>query len=126
MASRDTRARIAAAGDFYLCPLPQVQLNEGEFDAALDAVCNGEHVLSSVVRDGAKGQPEVIAEGYEYPMAMSPKGEGQVESWTERRLVVRSVRQAGYPPKPGHHVTSITYGEDLMALSGQGQRIDLR
>src|SRR6267378_1322349 len=70
MASRDTRARIAAAGDFYLCPLPQVQLDEGEFDAALEAVRNGEHVLSSVV------------------------GEGQVESWTERRLVVRSVRQA--------------------------------
>jgi hypothetical protein len=34
--------------------------------------------------------------------------------------------QRGYPPKPGHYVTSITYGEDLMALSGQGQRIDLR
>jgi hypothetical protein len=32
----------------------------------------------------------------------------------------------GYPPKPGHDVTSSTYGEDLMALSGQGQRLDLR
>src|SRR5215471_11359561 len=94
MASHDTRARIAAAGDFYLCPLPQVQLDEGEFDAALEAVCNGAHVLRSVVRDGPQGQPEVIAEGYEYPVAMSPKGEGQVESWTERRLVVRSVWQA--------------------------------
>jgi transposase len=38
LASRDTRARIAAAGDFYLCPLPQVHLDEGEFDAALEAV----------------------------------------------------------------------------------------
>jgi transposase len=94
MASHDTRARIVAAGDFYLCPLPQVQLHEGEFDAALEAVGNGAQVLSSVVRDGAKGQPEVIAEGYEYPVAMSTKGEGQVERWTERRLVVRSVRQA--------------------------------
>src|SRR3989440_11904668 len=94
MASRDTRARIAAAGDFYLCPLPQVQLDEGEFDAALEAVCHGEHVLSSVVREGPQGQPEVIAEGYEYPVAMSQKVEGQGESWTERRLVVRSVRQA--------------------------------
>jgi len=94
MAARDTRARIAAAGDFYLCPLPQVQLDEGEFDAALAAVGKGECVLSSVVREGPQGQPEVIAEGYEYPVAMSPKGEGQVESWTERRLVVRSVRQA--------------------------------
>src|SRR2546428_206128 len=94
MASRDTRARIAAAGDFYLCPLPQVQLDQGEFDAALEAVCHGEHVLSSVVREGPKGQPEVIAEGYEYPVAMSQKVEGQGESWTERRLVVRSVRHA--------------------------------
>jgi len=94
MASRDTRARIAAAGDFYLCPLPQMQLDEGEFDAALEAVCKGEHVLSSVVREGPKGQPEVIAEGYEYPVAMGQKREGQEESWSERRLVVRSVRQA--------------------------------
>src|SRR5438128_1636569 len=94
MASRDTRARIAAAGDFYLCPLPQVQLDQGEFDAALEAVCHGEHVLSSVVREGPKGQPELIAEGYEYPVAMSQKGEGQGESWTERRLMVRSVRHA--------------------------------
>jgi transposase len=94
MASRETRARIAAAGDFYLCPLPQVQLAAGEFDAALEAVCKGEHVLSSVVREGPKGKPELIAEGYEYPVAMSQKGDGKVESWTERRLVVRSVRQA--------------------------------
>src|SRR6516162_6664267 len=94
MASRDTRARIAATGDFYLCPLPQVQLNEGEFDAALEAVRKGEQVLSSVVREGQKGQPEVIAEGYEYPVAMRLQVAGQEESWTERRLVVRSVRQA--------------------------------
>src|SRR5207237_4158324 len=94
MASRDTRARSAAAGDCYLCPLPQVQLDEGEFDAALEAVRNGAHVLSTVVREGPQGQPEVIAEGYEYPVAMRLKGEGQVEHWTERRLVVRSVRQA--------------------------------
>src|SRR6516225_3610495 len=94
MASRDTRARIAAAGDFYLCPLPQVQLEAGEFDAALEAVRKGEQVLSSVVREGQKGQPEVIAEGYEYPVAMRLQVAGQEESWTERRLVVRSVRQA--------------------------------
>jgi hypothetical protein len=49
MASRDTRARIAAAGDFYLCPLPQVQLAEGEFEAACEAVWHGQQALSSVV-----------------------------------------------------------------------------
>src|SRR5215469_4521099 len=86
MASRETRARIAAAGDFYLCPLPQVQLAEGEFDAALEALCHGEHVLSAVVREGPQGQPELIAQGYEYPVAMRHKRDGQVESRSERRL----------------------------------------
>lgn len=94
MASRDTRARIAAAGDFYLCPLPQVQLGEGEGDAALEAVCKGEQALSAVVREGPKGEPELIAEGYEYPVAMGQKVDGKVESWSERRLVVHSVRHA--------------------------------
>jgi transposase len=94
MAARETRARLVALGDFYLCPLPQVQLAAGEFDAALEAVCNGEHVLSSVVREGPKGKPEVIAEGYEYPVALSQQVGEQVQTWTERRLVVRSVRQA--------------------------------
>jgi len=94
MASRETRARIAASGDFYLCPLPQIQLAEGELEAALEAVCKGAHVLSSVVRAGPKGQPEVIAAGYEYPVAMSQQVDGKVESWTERRLVVQSVRHA--------------------------------
>jgi transposase len=94
LASRETRARIAAVGDFYLCPLPQVQLDKGEFDAALEAVCRGAHTLSAVVRETPKDEPEVIAEGYEYPVAMSQQVEGKVESWSERRLVVRSVRQA--------------------------------
>src|SRR5215475_7238716 len=86
MASRDTRARIAAAGDFYLCPLPQVQLDEGEFDAALAAVSNGEHALTAVVRERPKGEAEVIAEGYEYHVAMSQQVDGKLEPWTERRL----------------------------------------
>lgn len=94
MAARETRARIAAAGDFYLCPLPQVQLGEGECDAALEALAHGDYVLNSVVRDGPQGQPEVIAQGYEYPVAMSHQVEGKVTNWSERRLLVRSVRQA--------------------------------
>src|SRR5215510_12159713 len=94
MAARETRSRLAASGDFYLCPLPQVQLAEGEGDAALEAVWQGAQALSPVVREGPKGELELIAEGYEYPIAMSQKGSEQVQHWTERRLVVRSVRQA--------------------------------
>jgi transposase len=94
MASHETRARIATAGDFYLCPLPQVQLAEGEFDAALEAIWRGVHTLRTVVREGPQGKAELIAEGYEYPRAMSQKVDEQVRHWTERRLVVRSVQHA--------------------------------
>ena len=94
MASRETRARIAAPGDFSLCPLPQVPLAEGELDAALEAVWSDAPPLNSVVREGPKGEPELIAEGDEYPVPMSQKGDDTVPSWTERRLVVRSGRHA--------------------------------
>src|SRR5207245_9537972 len=35
-----------------------------------------------------------MAQGYEYPVARGDKGDGRVESWSEGRVVVRSVRQA--------------------------------
>src|ERR671925_195811 len=73
MASRPTRAAIAAA---------------------LEAVWHGEQALTPVVRQNAKGEPELIAEGYEYPVTMSHKVGDQVQSWTERCLVVRSVQHA--------------------------------
>src|SRR5437667_4796525 len=38
MAARETRWRLAATGDFYLCPLSHVQLAEGELEAALATV----------------------------------------------------------------------------------------
>ncbi len=94
MASRETRAVLAAQGDFYLCPLPAVQLAEGELDKALEAVWNGAQALSPVVRERQDGKPELIAEGYDYRVPMSLAVAGALQSWTERRVVVRSVRQA--------------------------------
>jgi hypothetical protein len=94
MASRDTRARIAAAGEYSLCPLPQGHRAEGEFEAALEAVCTGAHALSAVRRKGPQGDPDVIAEGSAYPVAMRPQGDSTVEHGTARRVVVRAMRQA--------------------------------
>jgi transposase len=51
MAAYATRAFIALAGDYYLCPLPQVQLGEGELDEVLESVWNGEQALTSVFRE---------------------------------------------------------------------------
>ena len=94
MASRETRAFLATQGDFYLGPLPQVQLTAGELDTALEAVWRGEQSLSPVVREQADGKRERIAEGYDYQVPMCLEVAGQFQSWTERRLVVRSLRQA--------------------------------
>src|SRR6266581_9536575 len=71
MAARETRAFLATQGDFYLCPLPAVQLAEGELDNALEAVWSGAQALSPVVRERHDGKPELIAEGYDYRVPMS-------------------------------------------------------
>src|SRR2546421_7137841 len=94
MAAHATRAFIALSGDYYLCPLPQVQLAEGELEVALERVWSGDQALISVLRAQEQGEPKLIAQGYEYEVPMSMEVEGQSREWRERRLVVRSMRHA--------------------------------
>src|SRR5882672_7262223 len=92
LASRDARAWIAGQGDCYLCPLPQVQLAEREWAEAFEALERGEVTLSPVFRASDDGKPQLIAEGYERQVPMVREAKGESQSWTERRLVVRSLR----------------------------------
>lgn len=94
MAARATRACITAAGDVYWCPLPQVPLAAGELEAALEAVWRGERTRIPVFRERPDGQSALSAEGGEYPVPRSQEVGGAVQSWPERRLMVRSVRHA--------------------------------
>jgi transposase len=94
MAAHATRAFIALAGDYYLCPLPQVQLAEDELEIALEQVWSGEQALTSVYREDERGQPKLIAQGYEYAKPRSLEGDGAPRQWSERRLIVRSLRHA--------------------------------
>jgi transposase len=94
MASRETRAWMASHGASYLCPLPQVQLAEGELDAAMEALERGAVTLSPVYRASDDGEPELIAKGYERQVTMTREAKGESQGWTERRLVVRSLRHA--------------------------------
>src|SRR5947199_9160017 len=66
MAAHATRAFIALSRDYYLCPLPQVQLAEGELEVALERVWSGDQALISVLRAQDQGEPKLIAQGYEY------------------------------------------------------------
>jgi len=94
MAALATRAYVQAQGDYYLCPLATTQVPDSELDAYLQPVWSGERPLLSVHRVTAEGEEELIAQGYEQSVVLSGEVEGQSLTWTERRLIVRSVKLA--------------------------------
>ena len=94
MAAHATRAFLQARGDFSLCPLPAVQLAPDEMETSLQPVWTGQQPLTPVAREQDNGTQERLAEGYERLESLTAEVEGSPLRWTERRLVVRSVRQA--------------------------------
>jgi transposase len=94
MAALATRAFVHDGDDYYLCPLSKTQLPLEELDRYLDPVWKKEQELQSVYRDKADGEREMIAQGYERSVSLTATVEGKIVTWTERRLVIRSVKQA--------------------------------
>ena len=91
MAALETRAYLASSGDFYLCPLPKVQLSAAELSQLLQPVWSGEQALTVIEQTTADGQQYQLAQGYEYRHHLTAQvGEAQV-SWQERLLIVRSL-----------------------------------
>jgi transposase len=93
-ASRATRAFLAGQGDVSVCPLPLVPRAEDAWAEALEAVWSGAHALSPVVRTRQDGTRALRAEGEDRQVPMRLEVAGQLQRWTERRVVVRSIRQA--------------------------------
>jgi transposase len=95
MAALETRAFVAAHNDYYLTPLSEKQLPPAELERYLQAIWAREdpQLLTPVVRE-REGQTETIAEGYERSVPQEAVVDGQTVTWTERRLVVRSLAQA--------------------------------
>src|SRR6267142_172937 len=89
MAALQTRAYVVKSQDFYLCPLPAVQVSREELATLLEPVWTGVQPLQTVVRED-----EAIAQGYTYSVPLQEQSEGETIAWTERRLVVRSVQLA--------------------------------
>jgi transposase len=94
MASLENRAFVAKGGDFYLCPLPKVQVSEEQLEAYLKPVWEGAQSLESVYRQREDGQMEKIAEGYQCVQELTVEVEGKSFYWQERRLIVRSLKMA--------------------------------
>ena len=101
MAALATRAHVAAHRDHYLCPLPAVQMPEAALQALLEPVWAGVQPLAPVHRPPEKegGEPEHIADGFSYTVTLAADCEGDRIEWQERRLVVRSLKQAAAQEK---------------------------
>ena len=101
MAAINTRAYVAAHQDYYLCPLPAVQMPKAVLEALLEPVWTGEQPLSPVHRPPEKetDKPEHIADGFSYTVKLAADCEGNGIEWQEQRLVVRSLKQAASQEK---------------------------
>ncbi|MEJ2353790.1 MAG: IS1634 family transposase [Anaerolineales bacterium] len=92
--AQKTRAFVQAGGDFYLGPLSKVQLPDEILQTYLEPVWSGEQPVQSVYRTRLDGETKRIAEGYEREETMHVRLGKQMVTWTERRLVIRSLGQA--------------------------------
>jgi transposase len=94
MAALGTRARIDQGQDFYLCPLPAVQVPEAQLISYLTPVWAKERETVSIQRQTDDGDLKTIAEGLEYPAQLTYDQDGVSHAWSERHLVVRSLQHA--------------------------------
>jgi transposase len=96
MAALNTRSYVAAHQDYYLCPLPAVQMPKETLQALLEQVWTGEQSLVPVYRppETETDEPEHIADGFCYIVTLSAEYENNNSEWREQRLVVRSLKQA--------------------------------
>lgn len=94
MAALETRGFVQAQGDYYLCPLAKTQMPDEELEKLLRPVWAGEQPVTAVYRDNKDGQPERIVEGYEVTVSLTCTVGGKSVVWDERRLVIRSLKQA--------------------------------
>lgn len=95
MAALATRAYVVASGDHYLCPLSATQLPNSELDQALEPVWAGLQALEPVYPPTDEAGPATKqAEGFGYEESITAEHNGQVLTWIEQRLVIRSLKLA--------------------------------
>lgn len=98
MASLETRAHIAQHQEFYLCPLPKVQMPDEQLEQYVRLVLSKEQHTTTLFKRDDEGRIELdkqkkplsIGEGFEVQESLEFEKDGQTISWEERRLVVYS------------------------------------
>lgn len=99
MSALATRAHIHNLNQRYLCPLPQTGETAEEMEQWVKAIGDGAHPLQSIYIENARGERELLAEGYEFERTVRAEvAAGQKDdaggavhppAWTERVLIVR-------------------------------------
>jgi len=89
-----TRAGIEHASDYYLMPLPATIVPNEVLDTYLKPVLDQIEVLEPICRYNNNGELEEIAEGFELTETVTGQTDGETISWSERRLVIRSIKYA--------------------------------
>lgn len=103
MMSLATRAHLVTGGDYYLGPLALTQVPQATIDGYLAPVWTGEQSLTAVYREQASDETVKIAEGFEVEEQLTARISGQTITWTERRLVIRSLQHAAAAMTALHH-----------------------
>jgi len=91
MAALQTRASIAAQGDFYLCPLSALQAPTEQVSQEVETQRTQGAPLIEVCRLDEQGIGTCIAQGYETIHTVTAQVDGQTHTWQERRLLVQSL-----------------------------------
>jgi transposase len=135
MAAVETRAEIAAAGDFYLTRLPMTGEVAAQFPAWVEAAMTSAPAVDLVE---IRAEDELIGRGYEFERSQSAVVGRAVHTWIERVQIIRSEALAqsqaaalgrrldkaeaalrGLTPPPGPGRTQFTTGWELEhAVSG--------
>jgi transposase len=95
MAALETRAEIAANGDFYLTRLPLTGTVPAQFAEWVEAAVDGDQAAKLIdVHRGEGQERESLGRGYEFGRPQSAVVGGAEHTWTERVQVFRSEQTA--------------------------------
>jgi transposase len=94
IAALQTRANIQFHGDFSVCPLSSVQVPSDQLQREVEDLRKKEIKEIKVERVNNKGECLCIAQGYEIDQVLTTEVNGQMQTWTERRLLIQSMRAA--------------------------------
>jgi transposase len=87
MAALETRAEIAARGDFYLTPLPMTGATKDQFATWVEDAVTGPRRAELV---GIRIGEDQVGTGYEFTRNQTATVEGVERTWSERVQVIRS------------------------------------